>query len=117
MDLYFIFAVVQVANTFYLDKIISNYRFIPGTKTFDDRESKTSRIRYKAFMDMYKQKFSALDRCKLFLYRKIYLIFHPGIAIDKYLGLFGVLLKKRNQKFYYKIRGFKILFSNFLKRP
>ena len=114
MDLYFIFDSSRVANMVYVDKVLSNFRFVPGTKTYSDTESGEAMARYNKFIKKYRRGFSFRDRCEVFILRKLYLIFHPVLLVDVKLGLFGIFLKKKNPKIYYKLIRLKELLNSFI---
>jgi glycosyltransferase involved in cell wall biosynthesis len=65
MDLDFLLKAVQVAHVQYLDQTLGNYRFIPGTKTFNDIHAGTHCDRAKQLLASYKRKLPLFQRLKV----------------------------------------------------
>jgi glycosyltransferase involved in cell wall biosynthesis len=65
MDLDFLLKAVQVAHVKYLDQTLGNYRFIQGTKTFNDIQAGTHSDRAKQLLDSYRKKLPLLQRLKV----------------------------------------------------
>jgi glycosyltransferase involved in cell wall biosynthesis len=55
MDVHFMFRAVQSAQVKYVDKMWGNYRYLPGTKTFEDEKTGSNSIRVKAITEHYKK--------------------------------------------------------------
>lgn len=53
MDVHFIFKAVQKAHVTYLDKTLGNYRYLEGTKTFEDDKSGGNKSRVKRIIGYY----------------------------------------------------------------
>ncbi|MDJ0650397.1 MAG: glycosyltransferase family 2 protein [Xenococcaceae cyanobacterium MO_188.B19] len=76
MDLDFLLRAVQVAKVKYVDEIWGNFRFIPGTKTFDDREKgenikRKERIRKKHFNRLSLKKKSQVTLARFISFFKV----------------------------------------------
>jgi glycosyltransferase involved in cell wall biosynthesis len=56
MDLDFLLRAVQVAHVQYLDQTLGNYRFIQGTKTFNDIHAGTHSDRARQLLDRYRKR-------------------------------------------------------------
>jgi Glycosyl transferase family 2 len=65
MDLDFLLKAVQVAHVKYLNQTLGNYRFIQGTKTFNDVHAGTHRDRAKQLLDHHKEKLSILQKLQV----------------------------------------------------
>ena len=55
MDVHFVFKAVQNANVTYVDRTWGNYRYLEGTKTFDDVQSGMNPVRVTAITRHYRQ--------------------------------------------------------------
>lgn len=55
MDVHFIFQAVQNAKVIYWDKTWGNYRYLEGTKTFDDDKSGGNELRIKRITEQYRK--------------------------------------------------------------
>ncbi|MGK7886164.1 MAG: glycosyltransferase family 2 protein [Crocosphaera sp.] len=64
MDVDFLLRVVQKAQVKYVDELFGNYRCIPGTKTFTDKQKGESETRLQHLLDLYHQQLSPLDKIK-----------------------------------------------------
>lgn len=62
MDLDFLLKAVQVAYVKYFDEILGNYRFIPGTKTFNDIHAGTHGDRAKKLLASYRKNLPIAQR-------------------------------------------------------
>jgi glycosyltransferase involved in cell wall biosynthesis len=71
MDLDFILRAVQVANVKYVNELFGNYRYIPGTKTFEDQKSLGDSRAYNLHKK-YETQLSRNDKYFLFLRRKFH---------------------------------------------
>ncbi len=71
MDLDFILRAVQVANVKYVDELFGNFRFIPGTKTYEDQKN-PGNTRVNNLYKKYEAQLSRYDKFRLFLRRKMY---------------------------------------------
>jgi glycosyltransferase involved in cell wall biosynthesis len=65
MDLDFLLRAVQVAHVHYVDEIWGNYRYIEGTKTFEDQAQGTSDDRAQQLFQTYKQALPLSQRWQL----------------------------------------------------
>jgi glycosyltransferase involved in cell wall biosynthesis len=91
MDLDFILRAIQVANIKYTDEIFGNYRFIPGTKTYEDQKKMgVSRAnflhkKYATQLD-YWGKITLISRkfyfyLKFFINKKIRFVYHRFLRL------------------------------------
>lgn len=55
MDVHFVFKAVQQATVVYIDKLLGNYRYLEGTKTFEDDKSGDNSIRVKRITGHYRE--------------------------------------------------------------
>jgi len=55
MDVHFVFKAVQNANVTYVDKTWGNYRYLEGTKTYNDVEDGLNSIRVRSITQHYRQ--------------------------------------------------------------
>lgn len=55
MDVHFIFQAVQNAKVIYMDKIWGNYRYLEGTKTYEDDKSGGNELRIKRITEQYRK--------------------------------------------------------------
>jgi len=55
MDVHFIFMAVQKAKVTYVDKLWGNYRYLEGTKTYEDDKSGGNAIRVKQITEYYRK--------------------------------------------------------------
>jgi hypothetical protein len=67
MDMHFIFRAVQAANIVYVNKILGNYRYLEGTRTFEDTKNGMNSVRVKSITDAYRQQQPAYLRAWLSL--------------------------------------------------
>jgi hypothetical protein len=67
MDIHFIFRAVQKANVVYLDKTFGNYRYLEGTRTFEDVKTGMNPVRVKKITDDYRRQLPAHLRAWLSL--------------------------------------------------
>jgi GT2 family glycosyltransferase len=67
MDIHFIFRAVQKANVVYVDKTFGNYRYLEGTRTFEDVKSGMNPVRVKKITDDYRRQLPAHLRAWLSL--------------------------------------------------
>jgi glycosyltransferase involved in cell wall biosynthesis len=72
MDLDFLLRAVQVAHVKYVDEIWGNYRYIPGTKTFNDITEGSSRDRAQRIFHHYKQRLSPWQRWQVSLLQQFH---------------------------------------------
>jgi glycosyltransferase involved in cell wall biosynthesis len=73
MDLDFILRAVQAANVQYIDEVFGNFRYIPGTKTYED-EKNTGGSRAKELLKKYEKQLSRRDRIFLKFRRIFYYV-------------------------------------------
>jgi glycosyltransferase involved in cell wall biosynthesis len=71
MDLHFILQAVQQAHVVYRDRTWGNYRYLKGTKTYDDVESGANRVRVREITRMYRRQQPALRRLQLVMLEKL----------------------------------------------
>ena len=62
MDIDFILKALLVAHCTYIDKVLGNYRYIPGTKTYDDLHNGTGDARFKELIAKHKKHLPWKDR-------------------------------------------------------
>ena len=55
MDVHFVFRAVQNANVSYVDKTWGNYRYLEGTKTYNDVETGMNSIRVRSITQHYRE--------------------------------------------------------------
>ena len=67
MDIHFIFRAVQHANVAYVDKTFGNYRYLEGTRTFEDVKNGMNSVRVKKITDDYRRQQPAYIRAWLSL--------------------------------------------------
>lgn len=94
MDLDFILRAVQVAKIKYIDEIWGNFRFIQGTKSFQDVECDQFSQRYQSILIEYKKSLSWLQRWRIFWIKEIwmriqYYYRHPQDLISSLLKKIG----------------------------
>jgi hypothetical protein len=65
--MHFIFRAVQAANIVYVNKILGNYRYLEGTRTFEDTKNGMNSVRVKSITDAYRQQQPAYLRAWLSL--------------------------------------------------
>lgn len=56
MDVHFIFQTVQQAMVVYVDKTWGNYRYLEGTKTYEDDKSGGNELRVKRITEQYRKR-------------------------------------------------------------
>jgi len=102
LDIDFILRAVQVANVIYFDEFWGNYRFLRGSKTFDDEKRAE---RYRAILRKYEKKLPLEQRMlitttrlfcglKHLINRFRYFVQHPGEFFSK---LISAITVKRNE--------------------
>lgn len=67
MDLDFLIKAIMNSHTEYVDVALGNFRFIRGTKTFDDLKNGSGMTRYRAFIDKNRKMLSPADRLAVLL--------------------------------------------------
>ena len=65
MDVHFIIKSVQQAHVRYVDRILGNYRYLEGTKTYEDDKSGRTGPRVKHIIDQYRKRQSFKFRLNL----------------------------------------------------
>lgn len=55
MDVHFVFKAVQKANVLYVDRTFGNYRYLQGTRTFEDVQSGMNSVRVRSITDHYRK--------------------------------------------------------------
>lgn len=88
MDLDFIIRAVQTANVKYVNETCGNYRYLEGTKTYNDDKSGENTRRIKAIVKEHRKKMPIFWQLKIFL---LYGIYKLWIGIKYY---YGKLLKR-----------------------
>ena len=63
MDLKFLLKAVAVANVLYVDECWGNYRYLPGTKTYEDIKSGDAVERVQLILESFIKKLPLLKRC------------------------------------------------------
>lgn len=66
LDIDFLLRAVQAATTVYLDEDFGNYRFIPGTKTFQDAQNNQRWIRFVNLLKSYEKDLTGILRIKFY---------------------------------------------------
>lgn len=66
LDIDFLLRAVQVATSIYLDEDFGNYRFIPGTKTFQDAQNNQRWQRFVNLLKSYEKDLSGMLRIKFY---------------------------------------------------
>jgi glycosyltransferase involved in cell wall biosynthesis len=74
MDLDFILKAVQSANVKYINETLGNYRYLEGTKTYNDDKSGENTIRVKAIINAHREKMPAFRQLKISLLYEFYRI-------------------------------------------
>lgn len=105
MDLDFILQAVQVANVKYVNQNWGNYRYIQGTKTFDDAINGQNIERYQKLLNNYSKTLPIMDRLNLLFTKNVfsrikYFYRHPQDlfpSIGNKLKLLSFLLRKPNK--------------------
>lgn len=78
MDIDFILRAVQAANVKYIDETWGNFRYLEGTKSFEDARSGRGMKRYDELLVTYRQKLPIILRLYLsLLIRLQYFTRHP----------------------------------------
>lgn len=72
MDLDFMLRAVQVARVYYCDEIWGNYRFIVGTKTYDDTVKGAAKVRVRDMLNRYRHQLPFWQRAHLKIKRKLW---------------------------------------------
>lgn len=67
MDLDFIFRALQSANVYYLDEVFGNYRYLPGTKTYEDELNGGNALRVKAITNRYREMQPVVVRARVWV--------------------------------------------------
>ncbi len=67
MDLDFVIKAIKNSHAIYVDVALGNFRFIRGTKTFDDFKNGNGMSRYKTFIDKNRKLLSPVDRLTVLL--------------------------------------------------
>jgi glycosyltransferase involved in cell wall biosynthesis len=62
LDIDFILKAVRHAHCLYIDKTLGNYRYISGTKTYDDLHSGTGDVRFVKLIERYRKQLPWQDR-------------------------------------------------------
>ncbi len=62
MDVHFLFKAVKVANVRYFNEVWGNFRFIPGTKTYEDVKNGTNKKRVAVIYSSYIEELPLLSR-------------------------------------------------------
>ena len=65
MDLDFILRATQAANLIYIDETWGNYRYLEGTKTFNDDKSGNNAIRVRAMVNTYRKQLAPVKQFKI----------------------------------------------------
>jgi glycosyltransferase involved in cell wall biosynthesis len=87
MDLDFLLRAVQIAQVKYVDEVWGNYRYIPGTKTFNDITEGSSHDRAQKIFHHYKQQLPSWQRWQVSLRQQFHRS-HPGKKISSLLARF-----------------------------
>lgn len=72
MDLDFLLRAVQVSKVLYRDEVWGNYRYIAGTKTFDDVSKGDAKARVQRLLDQYRLSLPGWQRVQLKIKRKMW---------------------------------------------
>lgn len=72
MDIDFIIKAVQSANVIYIDKLFGNYRYLKGTKSYDDDKNGNNGTRIKAIVDYYFKQQPIYEQIKIRLLNKFF---------------------------------------------
>jgi len=96
MDLNFILKAVTVAQVLYVDQCWGNFRYIPGTKTYQDASNGENQKRVNFVLESFVNELPLFQRCwvRFLRYRKVgyfyyrigYYLEHPVERIGKYLN-------------------------------
>lgn len=65
LDIDFILRAVRHANSYYVDRTLGNYRYIEGTKTFNDLQFGNGLQRFEDLLDRYREQLSWKDKLKV----------------------------------------------------
>jgi len=67
MDIHFIFKAVQQANVVYVNQTFGNYRYLEGTRTFEDVKNGMNPVRVRKITEDYRKQLPAHLRARLSL--------------------------------------------------
>lgn len=67
MDLDFIIRAIMSSHVEYVDMALGNFRFIRGTKTFEDFKNGSGKARYHAFIKKNRNRLSRMDKLSVLL--------------------------------------------------
>lgn len=81
MDYDFILRAVQVANIKYVNEIWGNFRFITGTKTFNDYQNDQGWLRYSNLISQYREKLSMRQKIQIFIREQISKAKHKTLSV------------------------------------
>ena len=76
MDLDFIIRAAMYLKPVYVDKELGNFRYIEGTKTFEDMKSDSGNKRYRQLIERYRKKLPLEKRLKIFYFLTIGKLLH-----------------------------------------
>ncbi len=68
MDIDFILKAAMYKKPFYVDKPFGNFRYIEGTKTFNDMKSNLSEKRFKHTIEIYREKLPLIKKLALYYF-------------------------------------------------
>jgi hypothetical protein len=71
MDLDFLLRAVRVANVIYVNETWGNFRFVKGTKTFEDQQSGLAAQRVKDLLKLYRKELPEYFQKIFWLYKII----------------------------------------------
>ncbi|MGI8502012.1 MAG: glycosyltransferase family 2 protein [Hassallia sp.] len=81
MDYDFILRAVQVTNINYVDEIWGNFRFITGTKTFNDFQTDQATLRYSNLISQYRKKLTIRQKIQIFIREQISKAKHKALSV------------------------------------
>jgi glycosyltransferase involved in cell wall biosynthesis len=99
MDLDFLLKAVSSSHVKYFNETWGNYRYYPGTKTFDDSARGTSLARIKHLFDDYIKTLSLMEQWQIWLARNMNFILLKIFYFSKYPERLPESIKQRLTKY------------------
>jgi len=99
MDIDFLLKAVCSSHVKYFNETWGNYRYYPGTKTFDDSARGTSVVRIKHLFNDYIKTLPLMERSQIWLARNMNFIFLKIFYFSKHPERLSELIRQRLTKY------------------
>jgi glycosyltransferase involved in cell wall biosynthesis len=98
LDLDFIIRAAMHLKPVYVDKVFGNFRYIKGTKTFEDMKNGSGKDRFRQLIKKYRKKLPFEKRLKIFYFLTFGKLLHIArrCILDITLWNFGMLGRKQD---------------------